>query len=92
MINSELTTAEWNPDLAGPISMVSPDIAKALTWINVATWVGSLALLVYKDWQYLHGKMPVKDADSGDVLPRSVYLLPFALVLFWSVLIYISLR
>lgn len=91
-IDITLTPAEWDPDLAGPMRMVRPYIARALTWINVATLVGSLALLVYKDyWQYLHGKMPVEDADSGDILPRPIYLLPFALVLFWCVLLYISL-
>ena len=90
LIDGELATVERDLDAAGLIGRMPPDIANALTWVNLATWAGSLTWLVYKDWKYRYGKVPVEVTDVGDILPSPIYLMPFALVLFWSVFIYVT--
>ena len=67
------------------------DLANPIRWINLATWVGSLAWLAY-----IHDRETAKARElpsskqaevSDNPMPRLAYVLPFGLATLWSVAI-----
>ena len=83
-----LEVAALQPELVGPPDNIGPTLRNVLPWVNIATWVGSLAWFLHREWLQLNGDMPDEENGTGILLPVG-YLVPLGLITFWSIVDYV---